>query len=114
MTSLILYSLSIWSRYFHIFSYMLKFYQENAPNIIIYTIGHPLIASTVMQYDVRSAYNIPLRLLIIEKPDGTEIVYHLPSSVIVLTDNPLLKAELEAVDEKLDRLLAKATSTSTV
>ena len=74
---------------------------------MVYTIGNPLLAHSLMLHDVRAALNVPLRLLVLENPDtgGTKITYHLPSSVLTLTDNPDLRVDAEALDLKLERML---------
>ncbi|PFH51462.1 hypothetical protein AMATHDRAFT_59249 [Amanita thiersii Skay4041] len=74
------------------------------PAAVLYIIGNPLIAQTIIKHDIRAAYNIPPRLLVLEKPDrsGTKLVYHLPSSVMALTDNPELKAAVAILDQKLE------------
>ena len=92
----------------------LNLYQGEAvhPTAIVYTIGNPLIAQTIMQHDIRAGYMIPPRLMILEKADrtGTLVIYHLPSSVMALTDNPALKAAVQAVDNKLDKLVTSITA----
>ncbi|KAF8351515.1 hypothetical protein F5887DRAFT_862962, partial [Amanita rubescens] len=79
------------------------------PAIVAYTIGNPLIAQTIVKHDVRAALNIPLRLLIVENPEGpsTSIIYQLPSSVMVLADDPELRDAAEALDLKLENLLTR-------
>ncbi|THV08618.1 TT1751-like protein [Dendrothele bispora CBS 962.96] len=90
----------------------LKLYNEQTPPAILYTIGNPVIAQTMLKHDLRGAYNIPPRVLVLGKLDGsgTNVIYHLPSSVIALNDNPELKEAALALDEKLDRLITKVTT----
>jgi hypothetical protein len=66
----------------------------------------------MLQYDLRGAYNIPPRLLILEKADGTgtDVLYHLPSSVMALNDDKMLKAAAEALDSKLEALVESITA----
>ncbi|KAG7449304.1 uncharacterized protein BT62DRAFT_1073788 [Guyanagaster necrorhizus] len=92
-------------------SVWMKIYHENVPTAIVYTIGNPIIAETLMKHDLRASLNIPPRLLILEKADGsgTDIVYHLPSSVMVLEYNTALKAAAQILDDKVDQLLTKVT-----
>ncbi|ESK97627.1 hypothetical protein Moror_17489 [Moniliophthora roreri MCA 2997] len=90
----------------------LKLYDDNAPFIAVYTIGNPTIAQGIMKHDRRAAYNIPPRLLVLEKEDrtGTQLIYHLPSSVMVLDDsNTELTANVKALDKKLDQLMVEVT-----
>lgn len=79
---------------------------------VIYTIGNPLVAQGILLYDVRAGYNIPPRLMILEKADGigTNVIYHLPSSVMVLTDDPRLKAAAEDLDAKLEKMITEVLS----
>ncbi|KAJ7179194.1 hypothetical protein C8R46DRAFT_628750 [Mycena filopes] len=82
-----------------------------APGLVVYVIGNPQIAATVLEHDVRAAYNMPPRLLVIDKAnEGTEVVYHLPSSVMALGDKAEVKAAAEAIDSKLEALAAKITA----
>ncbi|KAJ7068211.1 hypothetical protein C8F01DRAFT_1017359, partial [Mycena amicta] len=80
----------------------------------LYVIGNPLIARTILAHDMRAGINVPVRLLVIAKPDdkGTEVVYHLPSSTIALTEHEKLKAAAKYLDEKLERLVQRITSNS--
>jgi hypothetical protein len=66
----------------------------------------------MLKYDLVGGYNIPPRLLLLEKPDGygTNILYHLPSSVIVLKDIPELKAAAEVLDGKLEELITRVVT----
>lgn len=87
----------------------MKLYDPSTPRTVVYTLGNPSIAQTMLRHDMRAAYNIPPRLLIRERVDtpGTELVYHLPSSVVVLDDNDELRAAAELLDEKLEQLVTK-------
>jgi uncharacterized protein (DUF302 family) len=87
----------------------------NRPGIVVYTIGNPLFAQPIMIYNPFAAYSIPPRLLIIENPDGTgtTVSYHLPSSVMGMSvgeNEPTLQIELEALDEKLEKLVQRITA----
>jgi uncharacterized protein (DUF302 family) len=75
----------------------------------LYTIGNPLIAQTILQHDNLAALHIPPRILVTEKQDrsGTKIIYILPSSVMVLRDNPALRDAVKVLDSKLEALLAR-------
>ena len=79
------------------------------PAIVVYTIGNPLIAQTIIKHDTRAALNIPLRLLIVEDPEGrkTNIIYQLPSSVMVLVDDQNIRNAARALDLKLENLLTR-------
>jgi len=85
------------------------------PGIVVYTIGNPLFGQPIMRCNPLAAFNIPPRLLVIDKPDGTgtTVSYHLPSSVmgvLVGENEPLLQVELKALDEKIEKLARKITS----
>ena len=82
------------------------------PVAVVYTIGNPLLAQTIMHQDIRAGYTVPLRLMILEKADGTgtDVIYHLPSSVMALTGNLDLKVVLQVLDEKLENLVSNITA----
>ncbi|KAJ7228723.1 hypothetical protein GGX14DRAFT_414525 [Mycena pura] len=84
----------------------------NSPRVHVYVVGNPIFAQTMLQHDLRAACNVPLRLLLIEKADGvgTDVVYHLPSSVIALGDDAKLKAAAEVIDKKLESLVESITA----
>ncbi|KAG7097021.1 hypothetical protein E1B28_004414 [Marasmius oreades] len=92
----------------------LKFYDEKTPLVAVYSIGNPMIAKHLVSstFDLRAAYNIPPRLLILEKEDrtGTYVLYYLPSSVMSLNgDEGNFVAAVRALDEKLERLVIEVT-----
>lgn len=68
-----------------------------------------MIAQTIVKHDTRAALNIPLRLLILEDPERrkTSIIYQLPSSVMVLADDPNIRDAARALDLKLENLLTR-------
>lgn len=85
------------------------------PGVVVYTVGNPLFAQSIMKYNLFAAYSIPPRLLVIDKPDGTgtTVSYHLPSSVMgmpVGENDPTLQIELEALDEKVEKLVQRITA----
>lgn len=82
------------------------------PVAVVYTVGNPLIAQTIMQHDIRTGYTVPLRLMVLEKATGTgtTVIYHLPSSVMGLTNHPDLKVALQELDEKLEKLVSKISA----
>ncbi|KAF9263466.1 hypothetical protein L218DRAFT_1077020 [Marasmius fiardii PR-910] len=92
----------------------LKFYNENTPLVAVYSIGNPMIARHLVssKFDLRAAYNIPPRLLILEKEDrtGTYVLYHLPSSVMNLDgDEGGFVEAIRGLDGKLERLIVEVT-----
>jgi uncharacterized protein (DUF302 family) len=87
------------------------------PSALLYTIGNPLIAQMILKNNILAAYNIPLRLLILEKPDeiGTTVSYYLPSSVMGQLEggeDPILHAGLQDLDIRLETLVERITKTS--
>jgi len=66
----------------------------------------------MMQHDIRAGYTVPLRLMILEKANGTgtDVIYHLPSSVMALSSNLDLKVILQELDEKLENLVSNITA----
>jgi len=86
------------------------------PSALLYTIGNPLIAQMILKYNIFAAYNIPLRLLILEKPDeiGTTVLYYLPSSILGQpgADDPVLHAGVQDLDIRLETLVERITKTS--
>lgn len=85
---------------------------KSHPPTTVYTIGNPFTAQALMQHDLHLAYYIPPRLLIAEKADGsgTNVIYHLPSSIMVVEHNPELLAAVKVLDGKIDRLISKVTA----
>ncbi|KAF9055135.1 hypothetical protein BDZ89DRAFT_1055748 [Hymenopellis radicata] len=94
------------------FIFFLQMEHTSCTKTVVYTIGNPLLAQTMMQHDMRAAYYVPPRILIKERVGtaGTEVIYHLPSSVIVMdSDNDALRAAAEVLDEKLEKLIVRVT-----
>lgn len=85
---------------------------DTTPGTYLYTLGNPLIAQTILQHDLRAGLLIPPRLLVLENQDhsGTKLIYHLPSSVMAISDDPQLKQATEALDAKLENFVSKIVS----
>ncbi|KAJ7634581.1 hypothetical protein FB45DRAFT_1056589 [Roridomyces roridus] len=86
----------------------LPFYQDPpfskpARRVLFYHIGNPIIAETMIRHDIRASHNLPPRVLIVEREDGsgTDVHFHLPSSVIYL-NRP--HTEMKAATDRLDRI----------
>ncbi|KIK65326.1 hypothetical protein GYMLUDRAFT_159555 [Collybiopsis luxurians FD-317 M1] len=94
----------------------INFFKPGTGSVIVYVIGNPVIAQTMMVEDIRVAFNIPPRLLVVgkENGEGTEVHYHLPSAVYAIGDSPALKAAAEALDEKLEAFVRKITAESSM
>jgi uncharacterized protein (DUF302 family) len=74
-------------------------------------LGNPLIAVTMIRHDITAGLFAPVEILVTEKESGagTNVTYMLPSSLMVIEENPPLRKAAKALDEKLDALIAKAT-----
>jgi uncharacterized protein (DUF302 family) len=74
-----------------------------------YTLGNPLIAWTMMKYDLGAGLNVPIRLMIYEDSGKqVRLVYDLPSSLMSLGNEELM-GPARKLDEKL-RLLAERST----
>ncbi|KAG5646587.1 hypothetical protein DXG03_002891 [Asterophora parasitica] len=84
------------------------------PPAVIYTIGNPLIAETILRHDIRTGLNIPPRLMVIESADGsgTRVLYHLPSSLVVGESGEELRKAIQPLDDKLEKLVTRITTES--
>lgn len=74
-------------------------------------LGNPLVAETMLQYDLTAGLFVPVELLVRERSagdgGGVDLVYVLPSSLIAGVgekNGDLLKAA-KALDEKLKALV---------
>ncbi|KAJ7789222.1 hypothetical protein B0H14DRAFT_2627431 [Mycena olivaceomarginata] len=95
------------------FGALLQLHTKAAPpRAVVYVIGNPLIAQSILQHSLRAAHNAPLRVLFTETADGvgTEVVYNLPSSVMALDDNEALRVASEGLDRKLEGLVERITA----
>lgn len=84
------------------------FRTDTTPPTVLYMIGNPLIAQTILRHDLRAGLHIPPRLLVQEKADGkgTMVMYQLPSSVMVVPNDEggELRKAVESLDKKLEAL----------
>jgi uncharacterized protein (DUF302 family) len=78
---------------------------------VMYTIGNPLIARTMLKHEVAAGLNVPVRVLIYEdaKSGTTRIAYDLPSSLMSVLDNDEVMAAAKKLDTKLIALAVQAT-----
>ncbi|KAH9848156.1 TT1751-like protein [Lenzites betulinus] len=85
------------------------------PGTAVYTFGNPLIAQTMLQYDLAAGLHIPPKLLLLENADGsgTRIIYDDPSSHIPVPSGETgeglddeLKKAAEALSAKVEALVA--------
>jgi uncharacterized protein (DUF302 family) len=75
-------------------------------------LGNPLIALTMIRHDITAGLFAPVELLVTEAEDGhgATLTYVRPSTLMVITDNPPLRAAAEALDEKYHALVTGATT----
>ncbi len=74
-------------------------------------LGNPLIAITMLRHDLTAGLFAPVELLILEEDHNrSSLTYVKPSSLMVVDDNPPLRAAALALDEKLAALAAKVVA----
>jgi uncharacterized protein (DUF302 family) len=80
--------------------------------MVRWILGNPLIAITMMKHEPTAGLFAPVELLLME-PDsgqGSTIIYDLPSSLMVIRENPALREAASALDTKLEALIRRATA----
>src|SRR5947207_8719843 len=77
----------------------------------MYTIGNPLIARTMLEHDIATGLNIPVRLMIYEDAVArtTRLAYDLPSSLMSGLQNESVSSAAKNLDAKLIALAVHAT-----
>jgi uncharacterized protein (DUF302 family) len=77
-----------------------------------YTLGNPLIAWSMMKYNLGAGLNVPIRLMIYEdSANKVRLVYDLPSSLMSGLGNEELLVSARRLDEKLHLLAERSTAT---
>jgi uncharacterized protein (DUF302 family) len=78
---------------------------------MMYTIGNPLIARTMLEHDIAAGLNVPVRLIIYEDAVNrrTRLAYDLPSSLMSGLQNEKVTAAARKLDAKLIALAVHAT-----
>jgi uncharacterized protein (DUF302 family) len=86
----------------------------NGKKARMYTIGNPLIATTMLKYDLRVGLNVPPRLLIYENStDSTvRLAYDVPSSLMSRLKNEDVTTAARKLDAKLHNLCERAAGVS--
>lgn len=85
---------------------------SGAKKAVMYVIGNPLIAVTMLEHDIAAGLNVPTRIYVFEGYDGqTRVAYDLPSTLMGDIENPAL---IEAAKKLDDKLIALATDISGV
>jgi uncharacterized protein (DUF302 family) len=72
-------------------------------------LGNPLLAITMLREDISAGLFAPVELLLTSSGSGSTVHYVKPSSLMVVTENPPLKAAAEQLDQKLAALIATIT-----
>jgi uncharacterized protein (DUF302 family) len=76
-------------------------------------LGNPLIAITMLRHDVTAGLFAPVELLLADEGEGrSSLTYVKPSSLMVVENNPELRAAAEELDAKLAALVIKVTTGS--
>lgn len=69
---------------------------------VMYVIGNPLIAVTMLEQEVAAGLNVPTRIYVFEGADGkTRVAYDLPSTLMGDLENPALIEAARKLDVKL-------------
>jgi uncharacterized protein (DUF302 family) len=81
----------------------------------MYTIGNPLIARTMIKYDLAVGLNVPVRLMIYEhnRSGAVMLAYDQPSSLLGVLRNADVTAAAKQLDEKLEALALLAVGAAT-
>jgi uncharacterized protein (DUF302 family) len=71
-------------------------------------LGNPLISVTMLRHDLTAGLFAPVELLLLEEDNNrSSLTYVKPSSLMVIDDNPPLRAAAQALDEKLAAIAAR-------
>jgi uncharacterized protein (DUF302 family) len=74
-------------------------------------LGNPLISITMLRHDLTAGLFAPVELLILEEDDNrSSLTYIRPSSLMVVDDNPPLRAAAVVLDEKLAALATRVAA----
>ena len=84
--------------------------QERPARFMMYTIGNPLIAITMMRHGIEAGLDVPVRLAIYEHSDGkTRFVFNKPSSLMSGPQSVAVQDAAYKLDAKLMALGETAT-----
>jgi len=88
----------------------MKKFEGATTQSVVYTLGNPLIARTMLVHDTAAGLNVPVRIHIYEALDGTtRLGYHQPSSLMSVFQNDEVLQACKNLDEKLALLAARTT-----
>ena len=73
--------------------------------------GNPLVAITMMNYDVNAGLFAPVEMLVVENEsgDGATVIYDLPSAQMKIENNPAMLAAAQELDRKVAALVSRVT-----
>ncbi|HXO68351.1 MAG TPA: DUF302 domain-containing protein [Bradyrhizobium sp.] len=84
-------------------------FEGHPHKLIMYIIGNPLIAITMIQHDIEAGLDVPVRVAIYEDADGqTRFVYNKPSTLMGNLTNAALQEAAQKLDEKMLTLADRA------
>jgi uncharacterized protein (DUF302 family) len=76
--------------------------QGRPTRFVMYTIGNPMIAITMIEHDIEAGLDVPVRLAIYEHPDGrTRLVFNTPSSLMSGLGNAAVTSAARKLDAKM-------------
>jgi uncharacterized protein (DUF302 family) len=77
--------------------------------IVRWVFGNPIIAYTMLRHDIAAGLFAPIEFVLIENESGhgSTLTYDLPSSLMVIDDNPPLLEAAKALDRKLVELVER-------
>lgn len=80
--------------------------------VMRWVLGNPLLAITMLKHDIRAGLFAPVELMLIENEggNGCAVIYDVPSSLMVIEENPPLLEASQALDQKLLTLVSRATA----
>ncbi len=91
----------------------LKLYGQDA-KVVMYTLGNPLIAVTMLRHDIRAGLNVPVRVVIYrdEASGTTRLAYDVPSTLMGNIADEACLAAARSLDAKLAALAERVTGTT--
>jgi uncharacterized protein (DUF302 family) len=80
--------------------------------VVRWIFGNPLVAFTMLRHDIAAGLFAPIEFLLMENEsgNGAVLIYDLPSSLMVVEDNPPLLKAAEALDRKFAELVEGVVS----
>ncbi|CAK5283726.1 unnamed protein product [Mycena citricolor] len=86
------------------------FNADPTPRFKLFVIGNPLVAETIVKFDHRVSYTVPVRILVTENGNGTKIFYQLPSSAANMIGSEELQTAAEVLDRKFAAVVTNITT----